>query len=234
MRLKILPAALASDQNAVERVRRDLEAARQLNHPNLVAATDAELDGGVPFIVMDHVVGRDLGQIVRERGPMQVNLAIDCLIQAARGLAAAHAQGICHLHIKPSKLMLDKKARSLRVTGLGLARIIGPSNPIAREAGGRLTGSGTDPEPPGYLAPEQAEGAQGANHRADIYSLGCTLYFLLTGQEPFPGEAAPTGPMARVELPTPRLRLLARPMYPRSTRSTSRWWPSGRPTARPR
>jgi len=204
--LKILPAALASDQNAVMRVRRDLEAAGQLNHPNLVAAFDADLDGGVPFIVMDYVAGRDLGQIVRERGPMQANFAIECLIHAARGLAAAHAQGICHHHIKPGKLMLDKKARTLRVTGVGLARIIEPSKPITRDTGGRLTGSGTDTGTPGYLAPEQAQGSQAVDHRADIYSLGCTLYFLLTGEEPFPGETAPTRLTARVERPTPPLR----------------------------
>jgi serine/threonine protein kinase/regulation of enolase protein 1 (concanavalin A-like superfamily) len=204
--LKTLPAALARDQNAVMRVRRDLEAAGQLNHPNLVAAFDADLDGGVPFIVMDHVAGRDLGLIVRERGPMQANLAIECLIQAARGLAAAHAQGICHHHIKPSKLMLDKKAGAVRVTGVGLAAIIEPVKPITRDTRVRQTGSGTGMGTPDYLAPEQAQGSQGGDHRADIYSLGCTLYFLLTGEQPFPGETAQTRLTARVERPTPPLR----------------------------
>jgi serine/threonine protein kinase len=211
--LKILPAVLAGDQNALMRVRRDLEAAGQLDHPNLVAAFDADLDGGVPFIVMDYVAGRDLGQVVREREPMQANLAIECIIQAARGLAAAHAQGICHHHIKPSKLMLDKKARTVRVTGIGLARISEPSKPITRDTAGRLTGSGNYTGTRGYLAPEQAQGSQGVDHRADIYSLGCTLYFLLTGKEPFPGETEPSRLTAHLERPTPPLRA-ARPDVP--------------------
>ena len=230
--LKILPAALASDQNAVTRVRRDLEAIGQLNHPNLVAVFDADLDGGVPFIVMEYVAGRDLGQIVRERGPMQANSAIECLIQAARGLAAAHAQGVWHHRIKPSKLRVDKKDRTLRVTGVGLARIIEPRKPITRDTGGRLTGSGTDAWTSGYLAPEQAQGSQAVDHRADIYSLGCTLYFLLTGEEPFPGETTPTRLAARVECPTPALRTI-RPDVPAMLEAAYLKMVAKRPEERP-
>jgi serine/threonine protein kinase len=230
--LKILPAPLARDQDAVTRVRRDLEAVGQLNHPNLVAAFDADLNGGVPFIVTEYVAGLDLGQIVRERGPMQANLAVECMIQAARGLAAGHAQRIWHLHIKPSKLRLDKKNRTLRVTGMGLARIIEPRKPITRDSGGRLTGSGTDFGTPGYLAPEQVQGSQGVDHRADIYSLGRSLYFLLTGEDPFPAETAPWRLTSRVECSEPPL-CTARPDVPAVLESTYLKMVAIRPDERP-
>ena len=169
------------------RFRREVEAAGRLKHPNLVAALDADEDRGVHFLVMDYVEGRDLDRVVRERGPMQVAQAIDCLIQAARGLEAAHAQGIVHRDIKPGNLMLDS-AGTVRVLDLGLARIVDAANPFNKTAAGRLTESGMYMGTIDYMAPEQAEDSHRVDHRADIYSLGCTFYYLLTGREPFPGE----------------------------------------------
>ncbi len=119
--LKILPPSLARDRDAVMRFRREVEAAGRLKHANLVAAQDADEDRGVQFLVMDYVEGRDLDRVVREGGPMPLAQAIDCVIQAARGLEAAHAQGIVHRDIKPGNLMLDQ-AGTVRVLDLGLAR----------------------------------------------------------------------------------------------------------------
>ena len=166
---------------------------------------DADEDRGVHFLVMDYVEGRDLDRVVRDRGPMPVVQAIDCLIQAARGLEAAHAQGIIHRDIKPGNLMLDA-AGTVRVLDLGLARIVDAANPFGKAAGGRLTESGMYMGTVDYMAPEQAEDSHRADHRADIYSLGCTLYYLLTGREPFEGETVLKRLMAHMEQPAPSLR----------------------------
>jgi serine/threonine protein kinase len=204
--LKILPPSFARDRDAVLRFRREVEAAGRLKHPNLVAGQDADEDRGVHFLVMDYVEGSDLDRIVRERGPMPVAQAIDCLIQAARGLEAAHALGIIHRDIKPGNLMLDH-AGTIRVLDLGLARIIDASNPFSKSAAGRLTQSGMYMGTVDYMAPEQAEDSHRVDHRADIYSLGCTLYYLLTGREPFPGETVLKRMIAHMERHAPSLRL---------------------------
>jgi serine/threonine protein kinase len=203
--LKILPPSFARDRSAVMRFRREVEAAGRLKHPNLVAAQDADEDRGVHFLVMDYVEGCDLDRTVRDRGPMQVTLAIDCLIQAARGLEAAHAQGIVHRDIKPGNLMLDN-AGTVRVLDLGLARIVDAANPFGKSVAGRLTESGMYMGTVDYMAPEQAEDSHRVDHRADIYSLGCTIHYLLTGQEPFPGETVLKRLMAHMERPAPSLR----------------------------
>jgi eukaryotic-like serine/threonine-protein kinase len=210
--LKILPPSFARDRSAVMRFRREVEAAGRLKHPNLVAAHDADEDRGVHFLVMDYVEGRDLDRVVRDRGPMQVTQAVDCLIQAARGLEAAHTQGIVHRDIKPGNLMLDN-AGTVRVLDLGLARIIDAANPFNKTAKGRLTESGMYMGTVDYMAPEQAEDSHRVDHRADIYSLGCTFHYLLTGQEPFVGETVLKRLMAHMERPAPSLRI-ARPDVP--------------------
>ncbi len=203
--LKILPPSFARDHVAVMRFRREIEAAGRVKHPNVVAAVDADEDRGVHFLVMDYVEGRDLDGVVRAEGPLQASLALDYLIQAARGLEAAHAQGIVHRDIKPANLMLDT-AGTVRVLDLGLARLVDAANPFGQAAGGRLTESGMYMGTVDYMAPEQAEDSRRADHRADIYSLGCTLYYLLTGREPFEGETVLKRLMAHMERPAPSLR----------------------------
>ncbi len=146
---------------------------------------------------------------------MPVVDAIEYLIHAARGLEAAHAEGIIHRDIKPGNLMLDS-AGTVRVLDLGLARIIDASNPFNKTAAGRLTESGVYMGTIDYMAPEQAEDSHGVDHRADIYSLGCTLYYLLTGREPFPGETVLKRMIAHMERPAPRFASAA-PTCPRSS-----------------
>jgi serine/threonine protein kinase/tetratricopeptide (TPR) repeat protein len=203
--LKILPPSFARDRDAVLRFRREVEAAGRLQHPNLVAAQDADEDRGVHFLVMDFVEGRDLDHTVREKGPMAVTHAIDCMIQAARGLEAAHAQGIIHRDIKPANLMLDQ-AGIVRVLDLGLARIVDAGNPFGKSTAGRLTQSGMYMGTVDYMAPEQAEDSHRVDHRADIYSLGCSIYYLLTGREPFSGETVLKRLMSHMERPAPSLK----------------------------
>jgi len=212
--LKILPPSFARHRTAVMRFKREIEAAGRLKHPNLVAAIDASQDRSVHFLVMEYVAGTDLDRLVRTRGPMPVIDAIDCVIQAARGLEAAHAAGIVHRDIKPGNLMLESGG-TIRVLDLGLARFVEASNPFGNSGNidTRLTSSGICMGTVDYMAPEQAEDSRQADHRADIYSLGCTLFYLLTGREPFPGPIPLKRMMAHQQEPAPKLRA-ARPDAP--------------------
>ena len=135
--LKILPPSFARDRTAVLRFKREVEAAGRLKHPNIVAALDADEDRGVHFLVMEYVEGRDLDHVVRQRGTLSIVHAIDYLIQAARGLEAAHAEGIVHRDIKPSNLMLDSQGTGPRArprTGAA-GRRLQPVRPGGRRRG---------------------------------------------------------------------------------------------------
>jgi serine/threonine protein kinase len=231
--LKILPPSFARDRTAVLRFKREVEAAGRLKHPNIVAALDADEDRGVHFLVMEYVEGRDLDQLVRQRGPLSVIQTIDFLVQAARGLEAAHAEGIVHRDIKPSNLMLDSQG-VVRVLDLGLARIVEASQPLgaAKVGAGRLTESGTYMGTVDFMAPEQAEDSRRADHLADIYSLGCTLFFLLAGREPFGGETVIKRLMAHQERPAPTL-FSARPEVPPVLEEIYQKMMAKRPLSRP-
>ncbi len=203
--LKILPPSFSRDESAVSRFRREIEAAGRLNHPNVVAAIDSAQDRGVHFLVMDYVEGRDLDRVIMAQGPMVVSQAVECVIQAARGLEAAHERGIVHRDIKPGNLIMDSGGM-VRVLDLGLARIVDAANPFNKSVAGRLTQSGMYMGTIDYMAPEQAEDAHRVDHRADIYSLGCTLFFLLTGREPFQAPTILKRLTAHLEQDPPSLR----------------------------
>jgi serine/threonine protein kinase len=204
--LKILPPSFTRDRGAVLRFRREFEAAGRLRHPNLVAAFEADEDRGVHFLVMEYVQGINLDRLIGEQGPLPVAEAIDYLIQSARGLEAAHEQGIIHRDIKPGNLMLDPRG-TIRVLDLGLARIVSASSAFDSSAC-RLTQADMYIGTVDYMAPEQAEDPHNVDHRADIYSLGCTLYFLLTGREPFPGPTILRRLVAHQDHPAPSLRAI--------------------------
>ncbi len=205
--LKILPPSFARDRDAVMRFRREFEAAGRLKHINLVAAFEADEDRGVHFLVMEYVEGINLDRVVSERGPLPVPLGVDYLIQAARGLEAAHGMGIIHRDIKPGNLMLACGG-TVRVLDLGLARIVDANNPFSKTASGRLTQSGMYMGTIDYMAPEQAEDPHSVDHRADVYSLGCTLFFLLTGRVPFLGGTILKRMLAHQEHAAPSLRAM--------------------------
>jgi serine/threonine protein kinase len=205
--LKILPPSFTRDRGAVMRFRREFEAAGRLRHLNLVAAFEADEDRGVNFLVMDYVQGINLDRVVAEHGPLPLAEAVDYLIQSARGLEAAHENGIVHRDIKPANLMLDRHG-TVRVLDLGLARIVDPGNAFNSSVAGRLTQTGVYMGTIDYMAPEQAEDSHNVDHRADIYSLGCTFYFLLSGREPFPGPTILRRMVAHQEHPAPSLRAI--------------------------
>ena len=182
--IKILSRDVAKSENFVKRFQREVEAVARLSHPNIIMAHDADEADVGNFLVMEFVSGRDLATEVHERGPLPVDEAVDCILQAARGLEYAHGQGIIHRDIKPANLLRDTSG-VVKVADLGLARF--EESTGKADAASALTQAGTVMGTADFMSPEQAMGAANIDHRADIYSLGCTLYFLLLGKPPYEG-----------------------------------------------
>ena len=202
--VKVLPKATMKSATAVDRFYREARAAARLAHTNIVSAYDASEKDGTHYLVMEYVDGEDLAQISRRCGPLPVDAAVDYMIQAARGLQYAHEQGVVHRDIKPANLLVDRND-TVKILDMGLARLHSVSEAEATEQD-RLTQSGQVMGTCDYMAPEQAEDTHGADHRADIYSLGCSLYRLLTGESPYKGDTLIKILMAHRDEPIPALR----------------------------
>jgi serine/threonine protein kinase len=230
--LKILPPSFGREREVVMRFRREFEVAARLSHPNVVTALDASEDRGVQFLTMDFIDGYDLDELVSDIGPLPIKTALHCTIQAARGLEAAHAQGIIHRDVKPANLMLDASG-NVRVLDLGLARVIEASSPLGKNGGQTLTQSGAYMGTVDYIAPEQADDSKKADARSDIYSLGCTLYFLLASRPPFPGDTVLKKLMAHQQQPAPSLHS-ARSDVPSALEGAYQTMMAKRPGDRPR
>ncbi len=223
--IKMLPSSATKSPDAVKRFQREVEAAAKLSHPNIVTAHDADEANGVNFLVMEHVDGQDLSALVKGRGPLSLAQAVDCAVQAANGLEYAHRQGVVHRDIKPSNLLLDKGG-TVKILDMGLARI----EDAVGGADDGLTHSGQVMGTLDYMAPEQAFDTHHADARSDIYSLGCTLHYLLTGRAPFAGDSMTQKILAHREQPVPSLRPCGRTCPSGSTGCFRRCWPSARRT----
>lgn len=195
--LKVVSAHLTAKAGAVARFRREIRAAAQLKDDHIVTAYDAGEAGGAHFLVMEYVEGVSLDRLVAKKGPLPVNLACSFARQAALGLKHAADKGMVHRDIKPQNLMVTRKGR-IKILDFGLARFAStdePDAPADRPEFGAATRAAdegvTNPNllmgTPDYLSPEQAKNSHEVDARGDLYSLGCTLYFLLTGRAPFAG-----------------------------------------------
>jgi serine/threonine protein kinase len=199
--LKVLSRSLCKDKTFVQRFQREVETIAQLRHDNIVMAYDADEAKVGHFLVMEFVNGQDLASQVQKQGPMGVAEAVDCILQAARGLEYIHTQGMIHRDMKPANLLRDAGG-TVKVTDLGLARVSSASTALASNA---LTQAGGVLGTVDYMPPEQALDSTNLDHRSDIYSLGATLYYLLTGQPPFPGQTMMDTLLKHRDAPIPSL-----------------------------
>ncbi len=180
--VKVLPAKAMKDDAAEARFYQEVKAAAKLIHTNIVVAFEAGENEGLHYLIMEYVDGRDLAAIVHEHGPLPVEEAVECVRQAAQGLQYAHDKGIVHRDIKPGNLLLAKDG-TVKILDMGLARLnVGGLGEGEEKQPEQLTQSGQIMGTVDYMAPEQAEDTRTADHRADIYALGCTLFRLVTGE----------------------------------------------------
>jgi formylglycine-generating enzyme required for sulfatase activity len=197
--LKVMASTALPDADAVRRFEREAQAAARLEHPNIVTAYDAGRAGDTLYLAMQYVAGRNLAEIVREYGPQPPGRALDWVLQVARGLAFAHDRGVVHRDIKPGNLLVDDEG-TVRILDMGLARL--EATEAAREP---LTATGQVMGTVDFMAPEQALDLRRADGRADIYALGATLWFVLTGRPLFEADSVVKRVIAHQETPPPSL-----------------------------
>ncbi len=211
--LKVIRRDLTREPAAVERFHREVKAAARLTHPHIVHAYDAEQVGDTHLLVMEFVEGTSLDRVVAAEGTLPVPRACDYVRQAALGLQHAFERGMVHRDVKPQNLMRTPDG-TIKILDFGLARFAresalaaGPAPVPAGPTSESLTQTGALMGTPDYMAPEQAANPHEADIRADIYSLGCTLYFLLSGRVPFPDASGLDKIMAHIErMPEPLTR----------------------------
>jgi serine/threonine-protein kinase len=177
--IKVLPKNRVADATYLDRFRIEARAAAKLDDPNIIHTYDIDEFEGQHYLVMEYVEGQDLHQLVKEQGPLDYLVAADYIAQVARGLSHAHAMGLIHRDIKPANCLVDKN-KVVKLLDMGLARIVEDDESLTLDNNENVLGTAD------YLAPEQALNSHKADARSDIYSLGCTFYFLLTGHPPFP------------------------------------------------
>jgi hypothetical protein len=198
--IKILPPDRRDDGQALARFQREMEAVGKLDHPNIIRATDASEKDGIPFLVMEFAEGLDLHKLVRRCGPLPIPEACELIRQTAVGLQYIHEHQLVHRDIKPSNVLVTLTGQ-VKILDLGLARFHQLSS-----LEGELTASGVVMGTIDFMAPEQEFDSRGVDIRADLYSLGCTLYKLLTGKPPFSGpeyDCAAKKRFAHANVPVP-------------------------------
>jgi serine/threonine protein kinase len=204
--VKVLPPNRSENPFARERFLREARAAAHLEHPNIVRAHDLETDGEVTFLVMDYIEGATLHDLVMRRGPQPVARVAHFVKMVAEGLRAIHERQLVHRDIKPANLLMDRHG-TVRLLDLGLVRSELDDDALTRGEGAKIVGTAD------YLAPEQAVSSSKVDGRADLYSLGCTAYFLLTGTPPFQFDKLSQKLIAH-QAQDPKPLHLVRPMIP--------------------
>jgi WD40 repeat protein/tRNA A-37 threonylcarbamoyl transferase component Bud32 len=228
--LKVMRKERLPHPEVIRRFRREAQAAARLSHPNVVMVYESDRDGDTHFLAMEYVPGITLQRLVEETGPLAPALACDFVRQTALGLQHAAEQALVHRDIKPANLMVVAPPGAalpprplLKILDMGVARLY-QLRDLPEDSLTTLTRDGAVIGTPDYIAPEQLEDPHGADIRADLYSLGCTFYFLLTGGVPFPGgtlvqkldrqrwETPPSVDQLRPQVPRPVAAVVRRLM----------------------
>ncbi len=191
--VKVIATVLAGSAAAKKRFVREAQAAAAVVHEHVIAVFAIEEANGLPYLVMEYVMGRSLQDRLDKQGPLELKEILRIAHQTAAGLAAAHAQGLVHRDIKPANILLENGVERVKITDFGLARAV---------ADATLTQSGVITGTPHYMAPEQARG-DAVDHRCDLFSLGSTIYAMCTGHPPFRADT-PLAVLRRVTDDTPR------------------------------
>lgn len=205
--LKLLAPVPSTDSETIARFDREMAAIGSLDHPHIVRAYDAGEVDGVPYLAMELVTGLDLAAIIQRVGPLSVADAAEAVRQAALGLQYAHERGLVHRDVKPSNLLLSN-AGQVKVADLGLAIWNRHANEQPNHQHAEITAAGHFVGSIEYMAPEQASYNHQIDTRADVYSLGCTLFKLVTGKAPFSGkeyESVASKLIAHATVPAPLL-----------------------------
>ena len=176
--IKVLPRDRVADKTYLERFYREGRAAAALNHRNIVRVYDIGNEGNTHYLVMEYVKGEDLYDKIKRDGPLAYDKAVDYTIQAMTGLQHAHENDLVHRDIKPANLLVTPDG-DVRILDLGLALFQEEDTSLTVMHNERVLGTAD------YLSPEQAVDSHNVDHRSDIYSAGCSLYFMLTGKPPF-------------------------------------------------
>lgn len=200
--LKVMQNAGATADECA-RFRQEIRAIARVSHPNIVTAHDAGFCDGLPFLITEYVEGLTLAGTVTADGPLELRRALDVIRQAALALECAHRAGIVHRDVKPANLMIQRDG-TVKLLDLGLARL--RTERAHHDDAGQLTRSGMLMGTPDYMAPEQSLDVRSVDHRADIYSLGCTLFFALTGRAVYEAESVLRKLLAHQEEPVRSLR----------------------------
>ena len=178
--VKVLSERFSTDRSFVERFRREAQAAANLNHPNIVSLYDYGSEGSTNFIVMEYIDGRSLAEVITQEAPLLPERAAEIAGDVAKALERAHNAGLVHRDIKPNNIMMTSTGQT-KVTDFGIVRALGGDTEQQMTQTGMVIGTAA------YLSPEQAQGNP-VDARSDVYSLGCVLYEMLTGQPPFTGD----------------------------------------------
>jgi serine/threonine-protein kinase len=220
--VKVLPRSLAKNPTLLQRFLREAKSAESLEHPNIVSIYDRGTEDGRYYLVLEYVAGGDLHDRVRTQGPLGVAEALEVIKAVCHGLRHAASRGLIHRDIKPANLLMTPEGK-VKIIDLGLALQV-------EQEDERVTRDGTTVGTVDYMAPEQARDSRATSIRSDIYSLGCTFYYLLSGSPPYPGgdvtdklrrhaaEAPPDVRTLRPEVPEILARVIQRMMAKRSER----------------
>ena len=188
--IKFMRSEVSRDPNAVERFLREARAAVALGSEHVTKVLDVDtLETGEPYIVMEYLVGTDLGELLRRSGPPPIADAVGALLQACEGMAEAHSLGIVHRDLKPSNLFVTKAidgAAFVKILDFGISKLIDAGS---ADVAPNLTSSGSVMGSPGYMSPEQVQSTKDVDARSDVWSLGVILYELLTGVSPFQAQS---------------------------------------------